>query len=451
MPKKKPKYSNFNFTAEQEIKLLQGSPDNLINDDLFKGYPRWALRRKKQELLEEFAESKTNFIDNGQTATATGKTIDRIMTPEELLEHFKIDLDIWYVDRQVVNKWEVARKDSARQINWSKDGVIKKGSFHKDRGEMRVQQLFQIKVFLKRKHTVGFDPKIFRKNLIKDVKLIKVNTNNIIKDFQIKVPNKNNNLLLLNIFDLHYDKLSWDEETGYNWDPKIAEKTFWEAMEVLLGYANNFPISEIWFPIGNDFFNSDKDYPSSTTAGTPQQLTDRWQRTFREGRMMLAKAIIQLSKIAPIKVPVIPGNHDWQKAFYLGDSLDCFFHDNPNITIDNKANPRKYYTYGKNLIGFTHGKEEKIGDLHELMSVLSPNWSASKYRFMYLGHIHQERKISHISSKDVKGLIVEFLPSLTATDAWHNQKGFTGQYRGCKAYIHNAEKGRLAVFSHYEG
>jgi len=36
---------------------------------------------------------------------------NRIKTLEDLIEHSNIDLDIWDIDRHIVNKWEVGAKD----------------------------------------------------------------------------------------------------------------------------------------------------------------------------------------------------------------------------------------------------------------------------------------------------------------------------------------------------
>ena len=150
MPKQLKDYSTFRFTPEQEKALIEGRPNRLIKTSLFRDYPRWVLRRKKRDLLAEFDESRTKFTSNANTGTAIGKTVDRVMTPEQLIEHCEIDLDVWYVDRQEINKWEVARKGTKSDIMWAGDGIIGKDSKSSDTGGMVVQQLFQVKVFLKR-------------------------------------------------------------------------------------------------------------------------------------------------------------------------------------------------------------------------------------------------------------------------------------------------------------
>ena len=58
----------------------------------------------------------------------------RIQTLEELLEHCKVDLALWSVDRFVCNKWEMGAKDET--------------------GKVVVEPLFQIKAFLEKRKDV---------------------------------------------------------------------------------------------------------------------------------------------------------------------------------------------------------------------------------------------------------------------------------------------------------
>lgn len=55
----------------------------------------------------------------------------RIHTLDQLLDYFKVDLDVWEVERFVANKWEMGYKDAA--------------------GKPGVEQLYQVKAFLRRK------------------------------------------------------------------------------------------------------------------------------------------------------------------------------------------------------------------------------------------------------------------------------------------------------------
>ena len=211
-----------------------------------------------------------------------------------------------------------------------------------------------------------------------------------------------------------------------------------------------YKIEQIYFPIGNDFFNSDYSHPMPRTTGdTPQDSDLRWQKSFRSGRLLLAEAISKLQHVAPVTVPVIPGNHDTERAFYIGDSLECFFNTNENVAIDNRAAVRKYYQYGANLIGYDHGKNIKFSLLPQLMaSEQKQLWADTKYRYWKLGHLHHEKQIQTINTQEFMGVIVKFLPSLTATDHWHFEQGFVGATRAAKGMIHCFENGLIDEYTY---
>src|SRR5690606_36994603 len=106
------------------------------------------------------------------------------------------------------------------------------------------------------------------------------------------------------IFDLHLGKMGWSEETGDgDYDIRIAESRFRTALEDLITKASGYSTGRILFIIGNDFFNSDRNYPfTSTTSGTPQEDDTRWQKSFRLGVRLITEAILRLSQIAPVDV-----------------------------------------------------------------------------------------------------------------------------------------------------
>ena len=154
-----------------------------------------------------------------------------------------------------------------------------------------------------------------------------------------------------------------------------------------------------------------------------------------------------LSKFYPVDVIVVQGNHDWERSFYLGDALECWYENSERVTINNKANPRKYYKYGKCAIGYTHGNNEKVLDLPLIMASENPNlWASTKYREWHLGHLHHKKEIKFISTQENKGATIRFMRSLSGTDAWHNQKGYVGGIKGAEGFIWHKEDGLLAQF-----
>ena len=358
-------------------------------------------------------KAKATYEQKGNTATAIGN----VKNLTHLLEKCKVDLTTWKVDRYVVNKWDVTNKEGITYEN------------------------YQIKAWLQRILN-NINVKEFKKELKKEL-----------KKFAVKIPkikyksSKEGNLLVLNLFDLHFGKLGWKEETGSNYDRKIARQRFFDAIFVLINRAKVYNIDKILFPIGNDFFNADIAYPfPQTTAGTYQQEDSRWQKVFREGRQMLVEAINYCSKIAPVDIIVIPGNHDFQKSFYLGDIIETLYANNPNVNVNNSPATRKYYQYYSNLIGFTHGgsRGETEKRLLQMMPLEVPIlWSNTKFREWHLGDIHHKKAFKFKYEEDVCGLVIRYMRSLSGSDAWHAQKGFKGGIEGAEAYIYDKKYGPI--------
>jgi hypothetical protein len=262
---------------------------------------------------------------------------------------------------------------------------------------------------------------------------------------KIKHSGRQQNLLLECSFpDLHYAKLSWAEETNQNYDSKIAAEELRKGIYYTIDSAKKFQISQILLPIGNDFFQSDS-LDNTTTAGTSISVDTRHHKMFREGYQLVIEIIDQLKEIAPVHILSCPGNHDQACSLYMSELLDCYYHKDDNVTVDTRAILRKYYQWGKNLIGFTHGNKEKINDLAVLMATEEPKlWAETKYRLWHIGHFHTRRMFS-----DEKcGVTVEVLPSLSGVDSWHFEKGYTGNIRGMLSSVYDKEIGLIAKLNY---
>ncbi|MFW6272693.1 MAG: hypothetical protein ACOC2U_02800, partial [bacterium] len=254
-------------------------------------------------------------------------------------------------------------------------------------------------------------------------------------------------LLEINIADLHLGKLAWAGETGENYDIKIAVKRFRKTLQDLVTKATVFGFNRILFTVGNDFFNSDNLF-NETTYGTKQDEDLRWQKTYKIGRELLVEGIDYLRSFSPVDVVIIPGNHDFQRMFYIGDSLELWYSKCNEVTVNNQAIPRKYYSYGNLLLCLTHGKDEKEGNLPLLMAQESPPelWAKAKFKEIHLGHLHHKKEIKYQSTKEYNGIVVRYMRSLCGTEEWHFRKGFTQNIKGAEAFIWSDTKGLDCYF-----
>ncbi len=377
---------------------------------------------------------KTNYSEKGGVADiewvgGRNYPLDHIKTLPELLKICEVDMDVWQVAEHRVNKWDVT-------------AVIDK--------KPQTFQNFQVKARLIRR------PEVVKEKLAGEVFAeITRGYEAPILDWELRKENSNeeNNLLEVSIFDLHLGKLAWGGETGENYDTKIARLRFLDAIQRLVQRASGFEYSRILFPIGNDFFNSDTIF-NTTTQGTQQDEDLRWQKTFNVGVRLLVDAINMLKQTGvPVDAIVIPGNHDFERSFYMGKFLEAWFNNDPAVWINTGASPRKYYRFGNVLLGFTHGGEEKEASLPMLMAndiESKPMWSETKYHEWHLGHIHRKRNINYtvldkarMLNEDL-GVTVRYLSSLTGTEEWHHKKGFIGSIKAADAFIWNDEAGLIA-------
>ena len=378
----------------------------------------------EKALIDASTKTDIKFDATESDAVLESPVSKRVKTLEDLIKETSIDLSEWEVEKHSVNKWEMRVKA--------------------DDGSAKFEPLFQVKAFLKRKN-YGIDINKFRSDLVEDLKKISPVSPRLSK----KTASKEPSILEICIFDLHWGKLAWAEETGDNYDTKIARQRFLNAIQVLLDRTAGFEVERIVFPVGNDFFNSDYAHPfSRTTKGTPQEEDLRWQKTFREGRALILEGIEMMRAVAPVDVIIVPGNHDFERTFYLGDSLEGWYHNCDDVNIFNSAAARKYYSYGKCLIGYTHGNEEKVNDLPMLMAVEQPEaWANSKYREFHLGHFHSKKDIKYQSTKETSGVVLRWMRSLSGTDSWHAKKGYKGAIQSAEAFVWSKEEGVVGNFS----
>jgi len=385
------------------------------------------VRHKRKIFRKESAESQYSERVDGDTAVITKITSDRILTLDDLIRVCGIDTEVWEVDKYEVNSYE-----SQTKLRRYKDG-------ERVDDKHKVVPLFQVKAFLKRNKFKILGTEL-KKEILDEIK------NASPKVLKLKFP-KAEHLLEVNIFDLHLGKHAWHEETGEDYDLKIASELFLDCLSDLMKHGLNYGLERILFPVGNDFFNVDNRI-NTTSNGTPQSEDTRWQKTFRVGRRLIMDGIEALSQKAPVDIIVVPGNHDFERTFYLGEVLEAVYTNNQNVNVNNGANPRKYYQYGDNLIGFTHGKDEKILDLPLIMASEAPDlWAATKYREWHLGHIHHKKEIKWVSIQEQKGATVRFMRSLTPPDGWHHQKGYVGNTRSGEAYVWHRTDGLIGQFT----
>jgi len=229
--------------------------------------------------------------------------------------------------------------------------------------------------------------------------------------------------------DVHYGKLV-DMPLPYD----FQEKEYITVVENLVAKAAGLEIERFILPIGNDGLNSEG-MRMTTTKGTPQQDYMDWRKSFRGYWKLIVYTIDYLKQIAPVDVIVVSGNHDYERMYYVGDVIAGWFRNDPNVSVDNSDDPRKYYQYGTNMLMFTHGDKEKAQNIPLIMATEQPEmFAATSHREAHCGHFHKEQV------NEYRGIKVRFVPSICPNDSWHKQMGYDSKRTG-QAYIWSKERG----------
>lgn len=265
----------------------------------------------------------------------------------------------------------------------------------------------------------------------------------------IRSKSKNEYLLCMNLSDLHIGKLTVESGTGEEYNTKIAIKRAKEAITSLLDTASGYNITQIVLPTANDALHTDGS-KASTTKGTPQDVSGAWHENFIAAREMYVEIIEMLIPVADVHIIHVPSNHDYASGFFLSDAVACWFSKCGNVTKDVDMKYRKYYQYGKNLIGYSHGDGAKMEHMPLLMANEAKEmWADTEFRYIYLSHIHHKNAYKFQSAKDYHGVTVEYMRSPSAADSYHHINGYQHVKRAIEAFIHHKENGQVARLTYH--
>lgn len=218
--------------------------------------------------------------------------------------------------------------------------------------------------------------------------------------------------------DPHIGLHCWHEETGNDFDLKIAAANMQTAVHEL--FATAPPAKQCVIINLGDYFHADN-AKNTTTLGTDVDIDGRRVKVVRVGLDIFTDVIdTALLKHEQVHVICVTGNHDGDSSKMLAIMLDKMYAREPRVTIETAPTKFHRFRWGKCLFGATHGDTGKDVDLGMIMAVdWKEDWNAAEYYHWYKGHVH------HDSLKEMTGgVIVETFRTLAPADAWHAGQGY---------------------------
>jgi hypothetical protein len=388
---------------------------------------RWRSLRGAPDPTPPAAVEQVSIADGPEGRVVDSPASSRIRSLDALLAAAQVDLERWRVDRHVI-KWEVAASDGD--------------------GGMTVQDLWQVKAWLSPLVDL-IDVRAAIAAAVDDMRAHSPRYDRVLYPEQAQ---GGGHLLELGLYDHHLGMLSWGEETGADYDSDIAETLALDAVSRLLGRAAGFPIERVLLTLGHDWMHADTTIGgagAATTRGTSLDADTRWPKMFRRACRVAVAIVDQLRLVAPVEVVIVPGNHDSERAFMLGEVLSAHYRLDDSVTIRNDPAPRTYVLWGNVLLGLAHADGEKPGDLAQIMATEAPNeWAASAggWREWHVGHLHRKREGLSWQVEEDRGVRVRWMPTLAPRDAWAAGKGYL-HLRAAEAYLWHRTDGYVGTFS----
>lgn len=221
-----------------------------------------------------------------------------------------------------------------------------------------------------------------------------------------------------------------------------ADKFFEIVNNMISKCSAIYNIDKVVFPISNDFFHTDT-YWNSTTNGTPQNVIAEFDEEYEVGFDVLVRSITLLKEhCKEVIVVLVPGNHDKTKSFYLAHALDVFFRASKGVSFIRESSPIKGLTLGNTFIGYHHGncKIDELPLVFATSEEHSVDFGKSKYREVHTGDKH------HYMAKEIKGVRIQQMPSMSGTDKWHRDSNYVNGIRAALVLVYDEEKGKIGEF-----
>lgn len=379
------------------------------------------------------ARPERQFTEDEDGGVLSLHTDRPVKTLEDAIRVAEVDTSVWYVERWEVSDYTVPMKVEQGQ----KVKVVDGKEVLAWAGAKPIQtQQYRVKVFLKR-----ILPRKIHAAMQDVFASLREAAPKWPKLPAVSKAKGDRYMALFGLFDVHFGKLAWDQETGNNYDLQIAEKLFRHAVEDLVHDSRHRNITKILFPVGNDLLHCDNRH-NTTTRGTPQDVDGRFSKVLATAIRAVIWAVETMAAVAPVQVELVPGNHDRTMAECLCHTIDARFHHTDRVTVGLEPKTRKYVVFGTNLIGLTHGDLVKPADLPGLMpSDVPKEWAATTTHEWITGHGHRSMKWTTKDTDTVRGTVVRQLRALTRTDLWHHDHGFCGQSAAAEILFYGYESG----------
>lgn len=239
------------------------------------------------------------------------------------------------------------------------------------------------------------------------------------------------------ITDYHMGMLSWHEETGADWDLKIAENILIQWFQQAI--AQSPPAKYCVFSQLSDFLHFDGMDAVTPASKHLLDVDSRFAKLVRVAIRCLRQVIdMLLAKHEHVHIIMADANHDPVSQIWLREWFSVFYENEPRITVDRNPSPYNAYEFGNTALFFHHGHKRKVENVSEVFAALYREmFGRTKYAYAHMGHMH------HLHIKENSLMIVDQHRTLAANDAYAARGGYISG-RDAKVITYSREFGEVS-------
>lgn len=198
---------------------------------------------------------------------------------------------------------------------------------------------------------------------------------------------------LLNFYgvtDNHFGMLSWREETGADYDLRIAEQLFLDWFAAAIAQSPQAHTA-VFGQIG-DLMHHDSMESVTPAHRHVLDADSRLQKVIRVVIRCMRQVIdMLLQKHQQVHVIMASGNHDPASSAWLREMFATIYENEPRVSVDNS--PSLYYAYewGDTALFLHHGHKRGVNNVDvTLAGMFREMFGRSKFAYAHIGHLHSD-------------------------------------------------------------
>nr|DAG81198.1 MAG TPA: Nuclease MPE metallo-phosphodiesterase/nuclease, DNA BINDING PROTEIN.0A [Caudoviricetes sp.] len=245
---------------------------------------------------------------------------------------------------------------------------------------------------------------------------------------------------LLNLYtvsDFHLGMLAWADESGDDWDMKIAEDLFSRWFDAAFQKAPDAGTGVI--NLLGDFAHFDSLVAVTPASGHALDADTRYQKLVRY-MIRMVRRVVDMARVKHknVRLLIVQGNHDESGMIWLAEMFSTLYDNEPRVLVDTSPDVYKMVQHGKTTLFFHHGHKARFDAIEPVMiAKFRKAFGESVYSYAHVGHLHHQKIV------ESRNMIVEQHRTLAAKDAYASRGGWMSG-RSANVITYSAEYGEVA-------